>query len=103
MSVLPSPLINIMAEDVAESLKKWWPDCTAEKVIEQADTYDELTKWWIDALKVKSPDGEENVMVFPPDPYEHQVVLIDYDGTTYQYWYWGDHWRYIQARTTGMF
>lgn len=101
MSVQPSPFINLIAQDIANSLLKWWPDCTAEKIIELSEDYDYLTKWWIDTLKYDNQHVEENVL--PSNPKESQVELVDHGEYTYRYWFRDGHWRYVEARQRGEF
>lgn len=103
MSVQPSPYINLIATDIANSLLKWWPDCTAEKIINLSEDYDYLTKWWIDTLKYQSPNGIVDVSVLPSNPKEGQVTLVDYGEYTYRYCFRGGHWSCVETRRTGMF
>lgn len=105
MAVLPSYYINLIAKVVADDMIEsgYWADCTAEKIIEQADTYEELTKWYLYALKKKSPDGVVNVSVLPSNPKEDDVAYVDYGEYTYRYMYHKGHWKYIEARQLGTF
>lgn len=94
MPVQPSPLINIMAELLAEEIKKWWPDCNAEKMLWAVDDYESLAK------QFKYATGIET---FPTDPKEGQVIYVDYGEYTYRYWFRDGHWRYVEARSKELF
>lgn len=94
MRVKPSPLIDLMAELLAERKKDWWPDCDAEKILRLMPSYESL------ADQFKYATG---IDTFPDKPKEGEVIYIDYGEFTYRYYYFGGHWEYVEARRIGRF
>lgn len=94
MSVKPSPLVNLMAELLAERKKDWWPDCDAEKILRLMPSFESL------ADQFKYATG---IDTFPNKPKQGQVIYIDYGEFTYRYVYHNGEWLYVDARFRGRF
>lgn len=81
MAIPPNPLTTEMAEDIAAHILKrgGWEDCTPEKILGRATTYDELHKWW----RIVRPG--DKLPKFPSNPKSSDVCLITRGETSYQY------------------
>lgn len=81
MAIPPNPLATEMAEDIAAYILKrgGWEDCTPEKILGRATSYDELHKWW----RIVRPG--EVLPKFPSKPKESDVYIVTREETSYRY------------------
>lgn len=105
MPVSSSPFVDIMAKEVSDHMiqRGWWPDCTAEKILYLADSYEELQRWRKDVYAYNSTDGCIALSEFPLKPRNGQVVWVEHEGTAYRYLFKDKEWMYIEARTMDNF
>lgn len=91
--MLPATLVTLeIAQQVCDHVleRGGWPDCTAEAILERAESYEELHKWV--SIATKQPRIQ-----WPDRPKEWQVFYVEQSGTSYCYLYLKRKWDLVDA------